>query len=122
MIQELSIEAMYGLVLVVDPDNRALEIPVTGDRCSSTSSCVAVPVRPYVDGPVALWLGPAAAMPEGVEVFTGSLETPGARLAITVPEGSGSIAIDVGDSDVEITIAVDDPTNVAEVWVGAGVD
>ena len=112
---------MYGLVLVVDPDNPAPEIPVTGDRCSSTGSCVAVPVRPYVDGPVALWLGPAAAMPDGIEVFSGSLDTPGGKLAITVPEESGSIAIDVGGSKVKIAIAVDDPTNVAELWVGATV-
>jgi hypothetical protein len=122
LIQELTIEAMYGLVLVVDPDNSAVEVPDAGDQCSSTSSCVAVPVRPYVDGPVSLWLGPSVAMGDGVEVFSGELDTPGGRLAIQVPEDDRSIAIDVGAPTAEITIAVDNPADVARVWVGVNVD
>lgn len=123
MIQELNIDTMYGLVLVVDPDNPDAEVPATGDKVSRTMSCVAVPVRPYVDGPVSLWLGPSVAMPkDGIEIFSGALDTPAGRLAITVPEESGSIAIDVGKSQVEITVAVDDPTNAANVWVGANAD
>lgn len=124
LIRQLDIESMYGLVHVVDPDNDAADIPVSRSAgCSSTGSCVAVPVRPYVDGPVALWLGPAAAMPAGgVEIFSGSLDTPGGTLAITLPEEEGAVlALDVGERRVEITIAVDDPASAAAVWVGARV-
>lgn len=109
---------MYGLLLIVDPEHPDPEIPATGNECSSTKSCVAVPVRPYVDGPVTVWLGPATALPEGIEIFSGVLDTPSGKLAVTAPEDSDSVTIDVAESNAEITISVDDPANASRVSVG----
>ena len=110
LIRELTVEAMYGLVLVMDPESLAVEVPVTGNECSSTRSCVAVPIRPYVDGPVSLWLGPTEAISGGTEIFSGALDTPTGKLAITLPEESELVSINVAGAEVEISIAVDEPT------------
>ncbi len=111
-------EAMYGLLLVLDPDNPDAEIPPTGNDCSSTDSCVAVPVRAYVDGPVQVWLGPSTASAAGIEVFAGFVETPSRKLAVTVPEVSEPIIVDVTGSTSKIRIVVDDPAYVTSVSVG----
>lgn len=70
---------MYGLLLIVDPEHPEPEIPATGSECSSTKSCVAVPVRPYVGGPVTVCLGPATVLPQGFEIFSGVVDTPTTR-------------------------------------------
>lgn len=121
-VQVSSVETMYGLLLVVDPGNPNAEIPATGDDVSSTESCVAVPVRAYVDGPVSVWLGPSSAMPAGIEVFSGCVETPSRAIGVSVPEESWALSADVTASISMLRIVVDHPPGASRVSVGVGVE
>jgi hypothetical protein len=116
-VKPVSIDSMYGLVLLLDPRNEDVAVPENGGRTvASTSSCVAIPVRPYVDGRVQLIFGPAAAGSE--TVFSGSVETPSGSLAFELPEENDPVlAAAIGGTHAAVVVAVDDPESPAMVWV-----
>ncbi|MBO9534539.1 MAG: hypothetical protein J7513_16320 [Solirubrobacteraceae bacterium] len=118
MIEQWTVESMYGLIIIADPDNKAAEIPETGRETVFTNSAVAVPVQPYVDGPVSLWLGPASEMTRKFVVFDGELECPTGRLGIELPEDDDIVAIDVPRPVMRVVISIDDLDFATSVWVG----
>jgi hypothetical protein len=116
----------HPVLLIMDPGNDAAVIPesMDGKPVAATSSCVAVGTQASVDGETAVSLVFGSYDPPGELscVFDGSVLTPQRKLAVLTSELKPVIERNVGQSEVRISIWVDDLENPAQVIVHGGPD
>jgi hypothetical protein len=115
-----------AILLIMDPGNAEAVIPqsMNDGLVAATRSCVVVGTQAFVDGETAVslcfdWEGP----PEDLmRVFDGSVLTPQRKLAVMTSELETVLERDVEQSEVSISIWVDDLKNPARVIVRAQPD
>jgi hypothetical protein len=114
----------HPVVFVLDPGNKQAVLPdlVRGQVTASTSTCVLVGTQAEVDGDVTFRLGAVRAADVDArltQVFAGSVETPGRKLAIVTSHNERVLEADVPGSVTRVLVSVDDtvwPATVQVLW------
>jgi hypothetical protein len=112
----------HAILFIFDPSNKNVEIPeyVDGELTAENHGCISVGTQPDVDGETTVTLGRHS---EGVDltglsrVFEGRIETPGRKLAIVTSESQSILERDLGSTEAEVSIWVDDAKNPGRVTV-----
>ncbi|WP_129573551.1 MULTISPECIES: hypothetical protein [Sorangium] len=112
----------HPIVFVFDPSNSDVDVSAydPGQVVSANASCVSIRTMADVDGDVTLTLGadlPPGITTGGIEVFRGTIDTPGGKVALVTSEDR--VLLEMMDSRprVPVRVLVDDEIHPARLWV-----
>lgn len=119
---EASIAPANPIVFVLDPTNKAIDVPayVSGDIIASTASCISIGIQADVDGETRVKLAVRISDADRNRlrsVFKGELATPGKKVAVVTAEFEGVIEQGVKANHSSVEVWVDDVGNPGEILV-----
>ncbi|WP_437896833.1 hypothetical protein [Sorangium sp. So ce124] len=112
----------HPIVFVFDPSNNDMNVPAYDPEqvVSANASCISIRTIADVDGDVALTLGadlPPGATIGGIEVFRGTVDTPGGGVALVTSENQVLLEMKNNRPGANVRVLVDDEMHPAEIWV-----
>lgn len=112
----------HPIIFIFDPSNDSIEVPeYNAERvASSSTSCVSIRTIADVDGDVTATLAmqpPIETTIGSVEVFRGTIDTPGGRVALVTSENKTLLEMKVSRPRASVRVLVDDEMHPARIWV-----
>lgn len=118
----VTIAVPNAIIFVLDPSNKRVLVPdyAPGETIAANSTCVSVATAAEVDGEVSLHLGQPLSDSEKsgcAQIFRGSIETPGRKLAIVTSGFERVLETDVSAFVTRVTISTDAPSSPGVICV-----
>jgi hypothetical protein len=123
-MNEITLSLDHPILFVEDFSNPALRVPEysSGSIASATPSCISIRVVTYIDGEVLVRLvgnEPPPLTHSLVNVFNGTIHTPGKKVAVVTSENERVLEVNVSGEATQIKVSVNDTQFPTEVQIEA---